>query len=88
MMTLVDNSLEQMIKNIELGEHEMDFSSSVNIETEINNYRKQLRSKNFYDVKNGVYSYQLGVFYMDFISECEKLGDYVINVVQATRNDL
>jgi hypothetical protein len=25
---------------------------------------------------------------MDFISECEKLGDYVINVVQATRNDL
>lgn len=87
MMTLVDNSLEQMIKNIELGEHEMDFSSSVNIETEINNYRKQLRSKNFYDVKNGVYSYQLGVFYMDFISECEKLGDYVINVVQATRND-
>jgi len=88
MMTLVENSLEQMIKNIESGDHEMDFSNSVNIENEINNYRKQLRSKNFYDVKNGVYSYQLGVFYMDFISECEKLGDYVINVVQATRNNL
>ena len=31
----------------------------------------------------GLYSYQLGVFYVDFISECERLGDYVMNVVQA-----
>jgi phosphate:Na+ symporter len=36
-----------------------------------------------HDVNSGRYDYQLGVFYVDFISECEKLGDYVMNVVQA-----
>ena len=37
------------------------------------------------DVDAGVYNYQIGVFYIDFISECEKLGDYILNVVQATK---
>ena len=36
-----------------------------------------------HDVNAGLYSYQLGVFYVDFISECEHLADYVLNVVQA-----
>ena len=56
----------------------------MNLEHEINNYRSQLKSQNLHDINDGVYSYQLGVFYMDFIAECEKLGDYVINVVQAS----
>ena len=65
--------------------------ASINIEHEINNYRTQLRNKNLQDVNAGLYSYQLGVFYVDFISECERLADYVINVIQAGKrlnNDL
>ena len=58
-------------------------TTSYNIEHEINNYRTQLKNQNLHDVNSGLYSYQLGVFYVDFISECEKLGDYVMNVVQA-----
>ena len=63
----------------------MGVTASFNIEHEINNYRKQLKNQNLQDVNSGQYSYQLGVFYVDFISECEKLADYVINVVQAGR---
>ncbi len=84
MLALVKKSLEQMITTIGMPEGKVEnINASLNVENEINNYRNQLKSRNLHDVNNGSYSYQLGVFYMDFISECEKLGDYVLNVVQA-----
>ena len=56
---------------------------SINIENEINNYRDQLKSQNISDINNHEYTYAIGTIYMDLISECEKLGDYVVNVVEA-----
>ena len=83
MMELTDQALAQM-NRLMLGRKEsFDINRSFNIEHEINNYRNQLKNQNLNDVNSGQYSYQLGVFYNDFISECEKLGDYVMNVVQA-----
>lgn len=83
MMTLTDNALTQM-KNLMLGRKEnYDANLSFNIETEINNYRNQLRSQNINDVNNHEYTYTIGIMYMDIINECEKLGDYVVNVVEA-----
>jgi phosphate:Na+ symporter len=61
----------------------MDANISFNIEKEINNFRKQLRSQNVRDVDNHEYPYVTGTTYMDLINECEKLGDYVVNVVEA-----
>ena len=52
-------------------------------ENEINNYRNQLKIHNVEDINNKKYQYQDGVYYMDIIGEAEKLGDYVLNVVQA-----
>ena len=63
------------------------FRTHVNIENERNNYRNQLKDQNVLDVNNKEYNYQMGVHYMDIISECEKLGDYVVNVVEA-RTDI
>jgi phosphate:Na+ symporter len=83
MLGLVEGSLEEMMKRIDLTAPRTNITKSINIEHEINNYRKQLRNQNLSDVNAGLYSYQLGVFYVDFISECERLADYVINVVQA-----
>ena len=60
-----------------------DINPSYNIENEINNYRNQLKSRNIEDINNKLYQYQDGVYYMDMVSESEKLGDYVLNVVQA-----
>ena len=83
MLKLVEGSLEEMMKRIDMTTPRINITKSINIEHEINNYRKQLRNQNLHDVNAGLYSYQLGVFYVDFISECERLADYVMNVVQA-----
>ncbi len=83
MMELTDNALTQM--NITLVGHKRDNDAnlSFNIENEINNYRNQLKSQNINDVNNHLYTYAIGTMYMDIIQECEKLGDYVVNVVEA-----
>lgn len=83
MMELTNEALTQM--NIALAgrkEH-LDANRSFNIENEINNYRNQLKSQNISDVNDHKYTYGIGTMYMDIISECEKLGDYVVNVVEA-----
>ena len=85
MMKLVDEALAQMMVVIEHPEHPgNDVNKSFNIENEINNYRNQLKNQNIVDVNNKEYDYQMGVYYMDLIAECEKLGDYVVNVVEAS----
>lgn len=83
MMELTDNALTQM--NITLVGHkgDNDANLSFNVENEINNYRNQLKSQNINDVNNHEYTYAIGTMYMDIVSECEKLGDYVVNVVEA-----
>jgi len=83
MLQLVDSALTEMLKRIDQPTTKNGVKISLNIEHEINNYRTQLKNQNLHDVNAGLYDYQLGVFYIDFISECEKLGDYVMNVVQA-----
>ena len=85
MMTLDDEALAQMITVIEHTDHPAtDVNKSYNLENEINNFRNQLKNQNIVDVNNKDYSYQMGVYYMDIIAECEKLGDYVMNVVEAS----
>ena len=83
MMELTDNALTQM--NVTLVGHKSDNDANLtfNIENEINNYRNQLKSQNINDVNNHLYTYAIGTMYMDIVQECEKLGDYVVNVVEA-----
>lgn len=84
MFDLVGQALDRM--NFLLHKQELvrdDINRSYNIENEINNYRNQLKIRNLEDINNKQYQYQDGVYYMDMISESEKLGDYVLNVVQA-----
>ena len=83
MMELTDDALSQMIVTLVGHKAENDINRSFNIENEINNYRNQLRSQNINDVDNHLYTYAIGTMYMDIIQECEKLGDYVVNVVEA-----
>ena len=85
MMKLTDEALVQMIQVVERDENvTADANKSFNLENEINNYRNQLKNQNIVDVNNKEYDYQMGVYYMDIIAECEKLGDYVVNVVEAS----
>lgn len=83
MMELTDDALSQMNVLMNGRKDNYDMNRSFNIENEINNYRNQLKSQNISDVNNHEYNYTMGTMYMDVISECEKLGDYVVNVVEA-----
>ena len=83
MFELTDDSLTQMNVMLSGRKYDLDVNRSFNIENEINNYRTQLKSQNINDVNNHEYTYAIGTMYMDIVSECEKLGDYVINVVEA-----
>ena len=84
MLALTEKALHRMIEILKKSELVRDdVNPSYNIENEINNYRNQLKIHNVEDINNKKYQYQDGVYYMDIIGEAEKLGDYVLNVVQA-----
>ncbi len=83
MMELTDQSLTEMNRLMGGRRESYDVNRTFNIEHEINNYRNQLKSQNISDINNHKYTYAVGTIYMDLINECEKLGDYVVNVVEA-----
>lgn len=83
MFELTDDALNEMNNLLNGHRENLDATRSFNIENEINNYRNQLRTENITDINNHEYTYSVGTMYMDVIQECEKLGDYVVNVVEA-----
>lgn len=86
MMNLVEKAMSVMKHQLQATnqEHHSDeYNQSENIENEINNFRNQLKMQNVSDVKEQKYDYQASVTYMDMINECEKMGDYIVNVVEA-----
>ena len=86
MMQLTSDALNHMLAIVEDEHHAVDVNKTFNLENEINNYRAQLKNQNVLDVNNKEYDYQMGVHYMDLIAECEKLAEYVVNVVEALTN--
>ena len=84
-MGLCEKALVHMIAVLD-DSQQVDANRTLNLENEINDYRKLLKEKNIVDIENQQYSYQMGVHYMDVVNDCEKLGDYVVNVVEAHAN--
>ncbi|MDE6858807.1 MAG: Na/Pi cotransporter family protein [Duncaniella sp.] len=74
-----------LLRNFETAE-ENDIIASYNKEREINNMRNQLRTANVKNINDHHYEYQAGIFYMDIVGSLEKVGDYIINVVDEVRN--
>ena len=83
MMELTNNTLTLMNQLMSGRKESFDMNRTFNTEHEINNYRNQLKQQNIIDVNNHEYTYAVGTIYMDIVNECEKLGDYVVNVVEA-----
>ena len=73
--------------NEEIYKNEPDIIVSYNCEREINNLRNQLRTNNIENINDRHYEYQSGIYYMDIISTLEKMGDYVINVVDILKDE-
>lgn len=86
MFALVGTALENMNTILSKTDiSDVDINKTYNIEMEINNYRNMLRNANMENINNKVYEYRAGIHFMDIILECEKLADYVVNVIDAVR---
>ncbi len=83
LMNLCDNALTQMNKVMTGHRHEHDINETYRIENEINLLRQRMKNDNIRAVNDHEYDYAVGTIFIDLVNECEKLGDYVVNVVQA-----
>lgn len=88
MYDLVEGAMSNMLELLREMETPEDSKiiEAYNKEREINNYRNRLRDENIYNINNQQYSYEQGIFFMDLIGEAEKLGDYMINVVEGVKH--
>ena len=83
MYELLDEALSQMNRALSGHREEFNIGTSYDIEHQINNLRNELKDRNIANLDKNLYSYELGTVLNDLIGECEKAGDYIINVVQA-----
>jgi len=83
MMRLVNEAMTQMMVVVSGRRDDLTIDTSQEIERDINALRDQLRAQSILEAGNHDYSYSLGSIYSDIIAECERLGDYVMNVVEA-----
>ncbi|MDE6459444.1 MAG: Na/Pi cotransporter family protein, partial [Paramuribaculum sp.] len=90
MFGYVESAMTQMVKLLSNIDHarEQEIIVSYNKEREINNFRNQLRTANIENINSKHYEYQAGIYYMDLIADLEKTGDYIINVVDAIREQV
>ena len=84
LMALDSDALEGLITVLSKGE-DADIIAAYNKENEINNFRNQLRSANMDNINTKRYDYQESIYYMDMVAEAESLGDYIVNVVDAVK---
>ena len=83
LMSLCDHALTQMQTVMHGHRSEHDIRETFRIENDINQLRQLLKAENITAVNNHEYDYAVGTLYVDMINELEKLGDYVVNVVEA-----
>lgn len=83
MFRLVNEALTQMMIVVSGRRNDITLDFSLEIEHEINTLRDEIRAEIIRDVNAHLYSYSIGTFFGDIIGNCEKLGDYVMNIVEA-----
>lgn len=85
MFLLVDDTLNVMCNNLSLEYREVNAKKAYELEQAINDYRTILKQEHLLAIEEKRYDYPTGILYTDIFSECEKIGDYAINVTQAIR---
>lgn len=85
MFALVDESIVIMCSNLNTEYTQVNAKKAYEIEQAINDYRTILKQEHLMAVEEKKYDYSMGIIYADMFSECEKIGDYTINVTQAIK---
>ena len=86
MYQMVDGAMENMLGILRETPEGSKIVTAYNKEREINNLRNRLRDDNIFNINSKKYDYQEGIFFMDLIGEAEKLGDYMLNVVEGVKH--
>ena len=82
MLSLVRNAYDIMLENLSKPALK-DISNAYAAEDAINHCRDRLREEHIASIENRAYDYTSGVYYIDLISELEKIGDFIINISEA-----
>ena len=83
-MDLVQKGYDVMIENLK-NDNVKDITNAENCEYNINEYRNYMREEHIVNIENNSYNYLTGVYYVDILSELEKIGDFLINISQASK---
>ena len=84
MAELLERGFDAMIYNLKKGYTQInDIANAQDIETDINEYRNNLKEEHLLNLENKTYNYLTGVYYMDLVNECEHVGDFMINISEA-----
>ena len=87
MINLVDHAYGIMIDNLMSTENGMDnLRRAVDCEVEINEMRNSLREAEILKIEQNNAEYQSSVYYLDLISEIERMGDFMINISEALQS--
>ena len=84
MMDLVQKGYDVMVENLK-NDNLKDITNAENCEYNINECRNHMREEHIVNIENNSYNYLTGVYYMDVLSELEKIGDFLINISQAAK---
>ena len=85
MFALVEDALNTMCTNLSMEYREVNAKKAYELEQAINDYRTILKQEHLIAIEEKRYDYSTGILYNDIFSECEKIGDYAINVTQAIK---
>lgn len=85
MFSLVDETLVTMCKNLATEYRDVNAKKAYELEHAINDYRTILQQEHLLAIEEKRYDYPTGILYNDIFAECEKIGDYAINVTQAIK---
>ena len=83
MMALCEEALDKMFTIVDGQNEEDNIDETMRVEKGINAMRDRLRTENVEAVNKHSYDYTLGTLFDDIVGELERLGDYVVNVVEA-----
>ena len=83
MMKLTDEALTQMNRVLAGYKEDFNLNETFRIENDINALRDRLKAENIQAMSEHQYDYALGTLFIDLVTGCEHLGDYVVNVVEA-----
>ena len=88
MLNLIDKAYIVMIENLSADHNGAEnIMHAMNCEIEINNMRNELREEEILKIESSSTEYQSSVYYLDLISEIERMGDFMINISQALQHN-